>query len=59
MRIGQNADAGDANPYAGKSPVPAQLWMRGYMTMLTVSYQLHDVAVALPRGADRSRIVSG
>lgn len=37
LRDGQNAELGAANPYAGKSRVLAQLWQRGYMTMLTVT----------------------
>lgn len=31
---GSLADVGDANPYAGRSPVLAKLWMRGYLRML-------------------------
>lgn len=37
LRAGQNAQIGDANPYAGgKSLALAKCWQRGYMTMLTV-----------------------
>lgn len=36
LRAVQNADVGDANPYAGKSRAMAHLWHRGYTTMLTV-----------------------
>ena len=37
LRAGLNAELGAANPYAGKSRGLAQLWMRGYMDMLTVT----------------------
>jgi len=33
---GSLADPGDRNPYAGRSLVLAQLWMRGYQRMLRV-----------------------
>ena len=33
---GQNAEIGDANPYAGKSLALAKCWQRGYQTMLTI-----------------------
>lgn len=33
---GSLADAGDHNPYAGRSLVLAKLWMRGYRRMLLV-----------------------
>lgn len=33
---GSLAEPGDRNPYAGRSQVLAQLWMRGYMRMLRV-----------------------
>lgn len=37
LRAGLNAELGAATPYAGKSRGLAQLWQRGYMTMLTVT----------------------
>ena len=33
---GSLADVGDPNPYAGRSPILAKLWMRGYERMLRV-----------------------
>lgn len=36
---GSLADVGDANPYAGRSPVFAKLWLRGYMRMLHTRIQ--------------------
>lgn len=33
---GSLADVGDPNPYAGRSPTLAKLWMRGYLRMLRV-----------------------
>lgn len=36
MRAGQNAEIGNANPYAGKSLALAKCWQRGYQTMLTI-----------------------
>lgn len=36
LRAGRDADIGDPNPYAGKSPALAKLWARGYDTMLTI-----------------------
>lgn len=33
---GSVADVGEANPYAGRSPALAKVWMRGYMRMLRV-----------------------
>lgn len=37
LRAGRNAELGDANPYAGgDTPALAQLWQRGYKTMLTI-----------------------
>lgn len=35
LRAGQNADIYDPNPYRGQLLL-AQLWMRGYRTMLTI-----------------------
>ncbi|MHA7652960.1 ribosome modulation factor [Mycobacterium sp. ML4] len=34
LHEGSLADPGDRNPYAGRSLVLAQLWMRGYMRMM-------------------------
>lgn len=36
LRAGQNAEIGDANPYAGQSLALAKCWQRGYATMLTI-----------------------
>jgi hypothetical protein len=38
LRAGLNAELGAANPYSGTDRRGlAQLWMRGYMTMMTVT----------------------
>ncbi|RDH79779.1 hypothetical protein DVS77_04225 [Mycolicibacterium moriokaense] len=36
---GSLAEPGERNPYAGRSVVLAQLWMRGYCRMLRVRIQ--------------------
>lgn len=36
LYAGSLAEPGDPNPYAGRSPILAKLWMRGYMRMLSV-----------------------
>lgn len=36
LHAGQNAAIGDPNPYVSKSLALAQLWARGYETMLTI-----------------------
>lgn len=36
LRAGQNADIYDPNPYNPSDPLLAQIWMRGYQTMLTI-----------------------
>lgn len=36
IRVGQNADLGDANPYDSRSLALAKCWQRGYRTMLTI-----------------------
>lgn len=36
---GSLAESGDQNPYSGRSLVLAQLWMHGYMRMLSVGIE--------------------
>jgi hypothetical protein len=36
LREGQNAEPDAVNPYSGESLLLAKVWMRGYMTMLTI-----------------------
>lgn len=50
---GSLADPGDRNPYAGRSPVLAKLWLAGYRRMLRVRIDTGPAMQSHSRGAER------